>query len=62
MAGMRVHKGKSLDIEPPDLGVGGDLPLVVHRDGASHVIQRVGTSIKGEKTNTCPVTCALNSQ
>lgn len=50
MACMRVHEGKGLDVKPPDLGVGGGLPAVVHRDGASHVIQRVGTSIQGKKT------------
>lgn len=42
MACVRVHEGKGLDIKPPDLRVGGGPSLVVHRDRASHVIQRVG--------------------
>lgn len=46
---MRVQEGKGLDIKPPDLGVGGGLALVVHRERASHVVQRVGTSVQGVK-------------
>lgn len=46
---MRVQEGKCLDIKPSDLGVGGGLPLVVHRDRTSHVIHRVGTPIQEEK-------------
>lgn len=47
MAGVWVHKCKGLHIEPPDLGVGRGLSLVIHRDRASHVVQRVGTSAEG---------------
>lgn len=51
MTCMRIHKCKGLDIKPPDLGVGVGLPLVVHGDGTSHVIQRVGTSMQGRENN-----------
>lgn len=54
MACTRVHKGKGLDIKSPDLGVGAGLPQVVYRDRASHVIQRVGTSVHGEETKLSP--------
>lgn len=49
MACVRVQEGEGLDIKPPHLGVGGSLPLVVHRSRASHVIQRVWASIREEK-------------
>lgn len=54
---MRVQEGKGLDIKPPDLGVGVCLPLVVHRDRASHVIHWVGAAVQEE---SCSVTCAQN--
>lgn len=52
---MRVHKRKGLHVKPPDLGVGRRPALVVHRDGASHVVQRVGTSAEGgDKSDVQP--------
>lgn len=56
---MRVQEGKGLDIKPPDLGVGGGLALVVHRERASHVVQRVGTSVQGVKKKTI-VSCLVS--
>lgn len=60
MACVRVQEGKGLDVKPPDLGVGGGLPLLVHRDGASQVIQRVGTSTKGGGLKSCSVTYIIS--
>lgn len=56
---MRVQEGKGLDIKPPDLGVGGGLALVVHRERASHVVQRVGTSVQGVKKKHCQLLSKL---
>lgn len=55
MASITVQEGKALDIEPPNLRMGGDLPLGVHRDRASHIIQRVGTSIRWSKLQSQPL-------
>lgn len=55
MASITVQEGKALDIKPPNLRMGGDLPLGVHRDRASHIIQRVGTSIRWSKLQSQPL-------
>lgn len=49
MACVWVHKCKGLHVKPPDLGVGRGLPMVIHRDRASHVVQRVGASAEEGK-------------
>lgn len=53
MACVWVHKCKGLYIKPPDLGVGCGLPMVVYRDRASHVVQRVRTSAQSGKIKKC---------
>lgn len=60
MACVWVHKCKGLHVKPPDLGVGRGLPMVIHRDGASHVVQRVGASAEGGKSKDRSLVCIIS--